>query len=167
MNFGSKKPRDIADELWEKCLANGCDVNQWEVDTHTLTGLGQSNDKIKATAHGNFAPEFRHALVWAMTELVGGTQEPYRWTEDRPPVSGGGKLGMDAFRGPKDYHINRFAWDDDHWESQSFISLSLERKEDGKAECESLFGVLEKVAGMLNGEVGSIVGSAKGACAAL
>lgn len=149
-------------------MANGCNIQGWDEDTQVAAGLGPTSATINVEAHGDWPPELRHALIWGMTELVGRTTVEHKDKEKRPIAKGdgGGYIVVDAWKAPKDFQINRYHWDDDHWESQGSISLSMQQEDGGEETCETLIGVLSDIASIFNGEIGSAIGSAEPACAA-
>ncbi|KAM0329272.1 hypothetical protein ACHAQA_004577 [Verticillium albo-atrum] len=166
--YGDTMPRDVADQFWERCNDAGCNVQDFSVNTRDITGLGFTGASIGVRASGTFAPNHRHALILALTELVGGTQEGYRKTASRPPLAGGGNLGMDAWKAPRDVQIVRFTRaDNNEWSIQGSVSMSASMEGDGQTVCEILIGTLSTIAGSINGQVGTVLGQTKPACASL
>ncbi|KAK0389977.1 hypothetical protein NLU13_3550 [Sarocladium strictum] len=164
--YGERLPRSVADELWEKCISNGCNLKDFETDTRDITGLGPYDTTLTVTVHGDYFPEYRHALVFAMTEAVGALQVQYTKTEQRPPVQGADVVTMDVWKAPRYVHINRHVKVDGKWLPEGFLSFSTAKSEDEGNTCEGILDALDSVLGPLHENVGLVLGGIKSACAA-
>jgi hypothetical protein len=151
--------------LWDRCIDAGCNNVEFEMSTRDITGLGPYETTLTAKASGIWRPEFEHALIFAMTELMGGTQEQYTKTEQRPPVQGQDTVTMEVWKAPRNLQINRYVNVQDKWVVEGSIALSVAKTEDELKLCDGLIGAVTTVASALSGSVGLALGAVKGVCA--
>lgn len=127
-----------------------------------------ADDYLTVEPHGEWHPDFRHTLIFAMTELAGQTADEGEIEGISNPRMGGAPK-LDVWWGPKNMAITRFHWDSDEdgggkWRPDGSLTVTVDSQEDGNDACSIIAAAASAVAGLLNDKVGAAVGVASSFC---
>ncbi|KAH7039816.1 uncharacterized protein B0I36DRAFT_343654 [Microdochium trichocladiopsis] len=159
-NYGNILPRTAIDSLWSKCYDFGCNVGDYGIGVRNGHNgdLFSFDQTLKISPGGVYDPAFRHALIFAMTEIAGQFQESFK-------VSGGvSRHGttwhLTLWRAPHRMHVARFHNGYLQGEIHAFVYL----EGSDTWGCDRIMGILGSTIGALHPVVGATLGALSAAC---
>jgi len=136
-DYGDLWPRDLADGLWDNCELASCNV-EWKASMKN----GRTRKDIKMVAHGKYEEEFRHGLIWGLTEL--SVADVSEGTRSIPALGRQDAMAWRVYSGPKVLQMDRYApLDDGRRFLQGSIDLRFEEADGDSSTCDAVMKALE------------------------